>query len=368
MEFFDREKELVYMQRILSQEPRNIIFIYGPINSGKTAFITRVLDQMESRKYAVFYFNLRGYQISRYDDILDIFFEIDDEAEGHDIKSYLSNITDVMAKLAENALFYATGLKIPVPKAVFDSIFKEKEKPRDAFNYIEVFFKKLVESGLRPIIAIDELQRMKGIKTNGEFIDDLFNFFVRLTKETHLSHAVAISSDCLFIEHVYGVSRLEGRARYFKIDDFDRHTAFRFYRFLGFPEDKFELIWDYLGGKIGDILALEQDFKAGFDIEEQLRIMLRDEQNRLKKVLKVAKVVPPAVVIRGEKKELSLRDIQALLVRFKERDEVDVDDVDEATLRFLVSENILFFDPLPGIVRPQSRLVHKAIKTMELRL
>ncbi len=365
MKFFDRDRELVFMQRLLAQEPRNIVFIYGPINSGKTAFITEVLDRMEARKFAVFYFNLRGYQISRYDDILDIFFEIDEDADDKDIRSYLANITDVMAKLAENAIFYATGLKIPVPRAIFDSIFRQKEKPHDAFNYIEVFFKKLVESGLRPIIAIDELQRMRGIRTDGEFIDDLFNFFVRLTKETHLAHAVAISSDCLFIEHVYGVSRLEGRARYFKIDDFDRDTAYRFFSELKFPEDKFDLIWDYLGGKVGDILTLEQSYRAGFEIEEQLELMLRDEVNRVKKVIKIAKIVPPTIEIRGYSRSVSVEDVIGVLRAYQNAAELDADGIDEAVLRFLVAENILFFDPLPGTVRPQSRLVHKAIETIK---
>jgi hypothetical protein len=30
-------------------------------------------------------------------------------------------------------------------------------------------------------------------------------------------------------------------------------------------------------------------------------------------------------------------------------------------LKFLIEENILFYNPVKGIVRPQSQLIHKAI-------
>ncbi|WP_456418890.1 ATP-binding protein, partial [Methanocaldococcus infernus] len=42
MKFFNREKEIREILSILEFEPNFIYFIYGPLNSGKTALINEV--------------------------------------------------------------------------------------------------------------------------------------------------------------------------------------------------------------------------------------------------------------------------------------------------------------------------------------
>ena len=44
MKFFDREKEIYKIISILEGEPNFIYFVYGPINSGKTALINEVIN------------------------------------------------------------------------------------------------------------------------------------------------------------------------------------------------------------------------------------------------------------------------------------------------------------------------------------
>jgi AAA+ ATPase superfamily predicted ATPase len=90
----------------------------------------------------------------------------------------------------------------------------------------------------------------------------LFNFMVRLTKETHLCHVLCATGDCLFIEDVYNNARLEGRARYILVDDLSKESAFRIYKEFGF-EDK-ELVWEYIGGKIGDMVILFEEKEQGY--------------------------------------------------------------------------------------------------------
>jgi len=43
IEFFDREKEKKEILNILETEPQLINFIYGPINSGKTTLIQKLI-------------------------------------------------------------------------------------------------------------------------------------------------------------------------------------------------------------------------------------------------------------------------------------------------------------------------------------
>ncbi len=51
---------------------------------------------------------------------------------------------------------------------------------------------------------------------------------MRLTKEIHLCHVFAVTSDSLFIERVFNVAMLHGRRRYIRIDDFDHETTAAF--------------------------------------------------------------------------------------------------------------------------------------------
>ncbi|WP_372842765.1 hypothetical protein [Pyrococcus kukulkanii] len=50
-----------------------------------------------------------------------------------------------------------------------------------------------------------------------------------------------------------------------------------------------------------------------------------------------------------------------MLKEFKDKEEVTVEEIDEE-IEYLVENNILFFDPVRGILKPQSRLDLLAIR------
>ncbi|MEA3282076.1 MAG: ATP-binding protein [Euryarchaeota archaeon] len=66
IEFHDKERETKEITNILDSEPSLITFVYGPINSGKTALINHLIDQLPEY-YAPFYINLRGRFITDYE-------------------------------------------------------------------------------------------------------------------------------------------------------------------------------------------------------------------------------------------------------------------------------------------------------------
>ena len=359
MEFFDRDSEIAYMKRILEQYPRRIVFVYGPINSGKTALIVELLSRLDKEKFLPFYFNLREFQLSKYEDFVDLFFMV---------KNGFKGLLESLKLHSTPSVTFAgiVTIKIPISKEDF-SLIRSSNRPEDAFSYIKAYFVHLVSHGLRPILVLDELQMMRGVKYNGLLLDQLFNFFVSLTKETHLAHVVAVTSDCLFIEHVYGVARLEGRVEYIKIDDLDKDRARELYENLELPKGRFEFVWGYLGGKINDYLALEMEYRAGMEIDVALERMLRDEMNRLLYLLMQFSYKEVRYVDEdGSEYRIEEERVKETLKFFVEKEEGDVIDFDFATLRYLIKENILFFDPVEGIVRPQSRLVHRAIKDLKL--
>jgi len=155
---------------------------------------------------------------------------------------------------------------------------------------------------------------------------------VKFTKETYLCHYLCATSDCLFIEDVYSNARLEGRAKYLLVDDLGREEAFRMYEAFGFEEK--ELVWDYIGGKVGDMVSLFEEKKRGYKEREALKRMLKNERGRINKI-------------------------------FAKKEVVSEEEIKGRLLRFLIQENVLFYNPVEGTVRPQSRLLWRVIREIK---
>jgi len=58
MAFYNREEDIRRMRAVLSGDPNLVYFVYGPINSGKTALLMKVLEELPE-EYRVFYINFR---------------------------------------------------------------------------------------------------------------------------------------------------------------------------------------------------------------------------------------------------------------------------------------------------------------------
>jgi len=223
IEFFDREREKEEILHILGTEPNFINFIYGPINSGKTALITNLIENLP-KNYVVIYINLRERAIPSYDDFLEAIFDVKYEGILTKIMRFLGRQKDTADEIISEL---GKMHRIPIPKGIFTRIFKE-EKPKNAFIYILNLIKDIKKKGKNPVFIIDELQKIRDVKTDGYLIYDVFNFFVRLTKELHLCHVFALSSDSLFIEKVYHEAILKERCQYVLVDEFDEETTLKF--------------------------------------------------------------------------------------------------------------------------------------------
>ncbi|AMM53238.1 ATP-binding protein [Pyrococcus kukulkanii] len=318
--FFNRESEIEKITEIIENEPNMINFVYGPINSGKTALMLEVANKLSSN-FPVFYVNLRWHSIRGYSDLVEVFMDI--RRSKMDIIQEIIKLTPIL-----------TG--IPVP----EDVIKELKGADDLFKYLLRLFKDLKSQERTPVLIVDELQKIGDLKINGPALYELFNLFIALTKETHLSHVFVVTSDSLFVERVYGETMLQGRADYIFIDDFDRDTAMRFMRELGFTEEERELLYSYFGGKPGYL------------------IQAKSHRNELQKWCEGILRLRITEVLRLIKKDKRTLDV---LKEFKENEEIEVLEIDEPT-RTLIRANILFYDPLTGILRPQGRLELNAIR------
>lgn len=332
---------------ILDSEPSLITFVYGPINSGKTTLISHLIKELPD-EYVPFYVNLRGRFITDYEDFLNILFEIDEEGEVGNVTEYAKSILKDLGAVSG----------IPIPINLFEQIFEKRDKSKDMFKYMEQFFVEISKKRT-PVLIIDELQVVGDIKIDGLLMYKLFNFFIRLTKELHLCHIFAVSSDSLFIEQVYREAMLQGRSRHLLVDDFSEGTTMDFLEGYEFTDVEKELVWDYCGGKP---IYLVELVNAGEDRKKKAEAMLGIRIGQIEGLIEDAREFGYKVSYGEERIVLDDAHILKSLEEFRDRDYLKASELSKSVKLGLIKANILFLDPVKQIIKPQSQLDLLAIR------
>jgi len=348
IKFFDREKEKEEILNILKTKPQFINFIYGPINSGKTALITNLIEELPNN-YVVFYINLRQNPVSTYKDFLEELFDVEFEEDLKERKIKKA-IPDAIADLK-------TLFGIPIPSKTFERIFSE-EDPKNAFKYMLKIIRKIKEHNKIPVLIIDELQVIGDIEIDGKLIYKVFNFFISLTKELHICHVFALSSDSLFIEKVYSEAMLQGRANYVLVDDFDEETAKKFLEKYKFKE--IDKSVKYFGGKPGDLMRIITQKNKNIDVI--VKETLGEKKYFLRNILDELLYIKPKINIGEEEISVERDKVIEILKRFNDSEKIEDTKMPIAEKIFLIRKNILFINPNEGTIKPQSMIDLIAIR------
>ncbi|PKP57298.1 MAG: ATP-binding protein, partial [Candidatus Altiarchaeales archaeon HGW-Altiarchaeales-2] len=194
---------------------------------------------------------------------------------------------------------------------------------------------------------------------NGKLIYKLFNFFIRLTKELHLCHVFALSSDSLFIERVYNEAMLEGRTNYILIDDFDEENAGKFLKKYKFKDINKAI--KYFGGKPGDLRILLEE---GKEINSVVQEKIAEKRRLISDILdKLLYVKPKIEMEEGEEKIPVERDkIIEILKMFKDKEEIRDTGISRAEKIYLSRKNILFINPQKETIKTQSGIILTGIR------
>jgi AAA+ ATPase superfamily predicted ATPase len=361
--FINRQREIAYLNQWIEQRPEHILFFHGPKSSGKTTLISKFVDGClsDEKRFSVRLFNLREVLLVNYEDFLQCFFQLQEP-----------DVKDTSQTRHYNMKFFP--LTVQTRKKI-------KDRQLDPFDVMKAELKKLNIQGIRPIIIIDELQALESIYFNSqrELIKELVNFFVAMTKESHLCHVLLSSSDGYFIEKLYNDSKLRKTSKLFEVDYLPREDIVYWLNNLEqessitdytLNSSQIEYIWENLGGSIWEISAvlgdLLQSCKDG-NIEDR----------------KIEKVVESYIVqasshfeeyagLDDAKTEL-LREIHALVMEkktFKEhhlkgllvaghyRDRETL--LDE--LNNLVRNNYLYYNPMLARYRLQGQCMELGLK------
>ncbi len=246
-EFINRKKDIKYLKNYFEGLPKRILWIYGPKSTGKTTLIEYIIENelfddfklFKSKKYNVKYINFRRSVIGSFDNFIQSMVMPDD------------------VNLNKEA---GVEFNIGVFKITAKEYQAAKEKKIDVFKILKTQFEN---SNKKNILIIDEIQKLEDIYIDKEklLLNEFLNFCVALTKETHLSHVVILSSNTIFINEIYNNAKLKKTSDFYKID----HLPFEevkkwlnggYNNEYKFKEEDINLIWEYLGGNISDIQKL----------------------------------------------------------------------------------------------------------------
>ncbi|ETR70690.1 MAG: ATPase [Candidatus Magnetoglobus multicellularis str. Araruama] len=360
--FINREKEIKYLLNWINGKPNQLLFIHGPKSSGKTSLLFKFIEiYLNNVDFELKFFNLRKVLISNYENFIQAFFK----------KDFSKSKGDIKQKREFN--FKVFKLTTEILKG-----FEAKEL--DPFDVMFSQLDKTLAKGKRPIIIIDEIQALENVYINGqrELLQELFNFFVSLTKESHLCHVIIASSDGYFINRLYNDSKLTKTAAFYEINylikddifswlsDLKKNSLIHSYQL---SDQQIKTIWKYLGGSIWEISFLLNELIPyankkkinNADLMSRIQELINVNQGKYKQYAKINKQKRALL-----KQILSIQNKHPLFDESHLESLVNDNQFDENTLsdalNNLVKLNILAFNPTTSLYTLQGNTMRYGLE------
>ncbi len=336
IEIVDREEELRRFKALFTAMPNAIYFVYGPKSCGKTTIVQEAIYQSikEGAPASFYYYDLRRYFIPDYRAVLEVLFETERESR----------------KVVRKGSWEMDLKVFKIKKEELEEIARKQRNPFEAME------KRLIEEKATPNIIIDELQKLRWIYMNGErqFVDELLNFFVTVTKVSHLANVFIITSDTFLIEELYGNSKLTDVAKHIKIGWVPEEAVRKYLKRQGFSEEEVNLVMEKIGGRIWAVEQIKTEKEKGIPVVTSVEELYKNSLGVLKEALD------------GKPEEgITTDKLKKLLKQFKDRDKFELKEGEQEQkklIRFLVDKEILFFDPVERTVEPHSKTMLLAIR------
>jgi len=359
--FINRKQDLQYLHDRMNRTPKDILFIYGPKSSGKTTLLMKLIDlHLNSKHYNIKHFNLRTVLIANYVDFIQAFFEIDYSKSSQEVK--------------QRAEYSLKVFKLS--KEVKQSL---ENKILDPFVVMEKELKKIVKKGKCPVIIIDELQALEDIYMNGqkELLKELFNFFVSITKESHLCHVIIASSDGFFMKRIFEDSKLTKTSSFYGVDylnetdtkywlnNLESESAIKY----KLTDSQIDHTWKYIGGSMFEISKMLDELEP-FSKDN----LIPDEQfdNVIFKMIKENKARFKRYARLSQRKIILFKEIYSICSKKKHFDDLDLELLienkifDNETLseefNKLIKFNFLAFNPAESTYQLQGNTMFYGLK------
>jgi AAA+ ATPase superfamily predicted ATPase len=350
--FIDREKEIKFLKEFFEDKPRRILFLYGPKSTGKTTLIEYVIENelfddfklFKSEKYNVKYINFRRKLIGSFDNFIDSLLEEKDDEEMIDEINRAYNLLGVFKLEAK-------------------TLKKYKEKKKDLFTNLLAEFRKTNKIN---IFIIDEIQVLEDIYIDKEkeLLKEFLNFCVSLTKETHLSHVVILTSNTIFLNRLYNDAKLKATSIFKLIDHPSIEIARKLLKDLEYINEQIDLILEYFGSAISYLLHTYMMVKPTEPIEKLKKFLeeeKKDALNQIDDILTRTNKYKLKKIIDNEFMYIAKKIIKnGYFVFDSEKRETKQELL--PIIEVFCKKEILFFDPKTGIIKPNSRIYLKAME------
>jgi len=274
------------------------------------------------------------------------------------ISNYESFIDSFVKPSNMENFFKDINLTLDLAFIKIDSKLYERIKKReyDFFEAMEGEF--LAKKDKKNILIIDEIQTLEDIYINGDrlLLNEFLNFCVALTKETHSSHVLILTSNTIFLNKIYNNSKLKVTSKFKLINHLEYEEIKEWLKTKKFNEEEIDLIYDYLGGSTAHIKKLLEDYKYFNSIKEYLEEEAEIAKNE----------------IEFSFRDLRKKDKEYLIEPFEDiiKDIIKNGYSKRATkkhdeaIEYFCDIEILFFDPLKNLVKANSKIYVKAFELL----
>jgi len=260
--FINRKAEKQYFLDYFNNVPRNILFVYWPKSTWKTTLIRKVINEnLNEKRYRINFINLREYIITNFKDFKNLFFP-----------------KDLKQEIWETVREVVTWTKFKFPGFEWDS----RDLNLMEKNIFWLMIKKieeLQEKWIKTVIVLDEFQYLKNIFMDNEkevkLINELFKFFIALTKQNNLAHVVCLTSDSYYMEELYGDTKLANTSDFYSMEHLLKKDIYYWLEDLEKIDKKIvKKIWDNLWGSVWEIWQVLVSYKNTWNYKEKLDDLL----------------------------------------------------------------------------------------------
>jgi len=265
--FINRVAEKKYFLDYLNNVPRNILFVYWPKSTWKTTLIYKIInEELDNTKYDVNFINLRMVLMNNFQDFKNLFFPL-----------------DLMWKSKKKLNWLKLDWKVNIPLLwEFWYEWKSEDENMMKTNLFWLMEKKLRELNrdwIKPVIILDEFQYLKEIiideKNNLTLVEELFKFFIWITKQYNLAHVVCLTSDSYYMEELYWDTKLAKTSDFYLMEHLSKKDIFYWLEDLEKIDKKIvNKIWENLGWSVWEVWQVLVSYKNTWSYKEKLDDLL----------------------------------------------------------------------------------------------